>query len=378
MQECPACPHRELTREQSLAQKESFVRAQLLNWEDRVAPIRSVPEGERWGYRDRAVLALEWYPERNRWKVGLRGRRSNPRNFREAPPVIAIPQCPVHSARIRALLETLPVELPSAREIPFTHAVISGALLTLVVKARKSQIRPEVLAQLRELPWQDMGLTGVMVDFHPSAGHRVLSSSGRELIWGKDTAFAAGFTHGASAFLQLLPAMHAQSISRAESHLCVPGVAGVLDFYCGIGVSLARWSKLGFPSIGFELSGEAVKLARLNAAAGGAALEVLQGKCSERLPQAERFMRDHSSKGRWAAYLNPPRQGLEPEVIEWLRCNAGVMSKLAILSCSPATLARDLRGLEAHFEISLIEPYDFFPQALNVEVLVLLDSRSAV
>jgi 23S rRNA (uracil1939-C5)-methyltransferase len=374
-QECPACPHRELTREQSLAQKEIFVRSQLLKWEDRIAPILSVPEGERWGYRDRAVLALEWQPGFERWKVGLRGRRRNPTDFREDPPVIEIPHCPVHSVRIRALLGLLPKGLPSGEATPFTHAVVSGAILTLVIKAKKTQVSAAVVEQLKGLPWSDIGLTGVLLDFHPSAGHRVLSSSGRELVYGQDTARIGKFTHGASAFLQLLPGLHAQSILRAETHLCAERPSALLDFYCGMGVTLSRWSELGIPSLGIELSGEAVKLARINAGAGAGLAEVLQGKCSERLPQAEVFLSAWAGKGEVAVYLNPPRQGLEPEVLEWLRQRAARIGGLALLSCSPATLARDLAGLETHYDIESLEPFDFFPQARNVEVLALLRSR---
>jgi len=48
--------------------------------------------------------------------------------------------------------------------------------------------------------------------------------------------------------------------------------------------------------------------------------------------------------------------------------------RLAYLSCSAGTLARDLSVLEAAgYRVTGIEPYDFFPLTHHVETLARLD-----
>ena len=76
------------------------------------------------------------------------------------------------------------------------------------------------------------------------------------------------------------------------------------------------------------------------------------------------------------AYVNPPRSGLEAEVTQAL---AGELRpvRIAYLSCSAGTLARDLAMLEsAGYGVTHILPYDFFPLTHHVEALALLDLRA--
>ncbi len=364
VQECLGCPHREWSREESLAQKEAFVRLHLGSFTHRLESIRSVSDQDRLNYRDRAVLALDWLEAERRWKVGLRGRKKNPRDFKEKPPVIEISSCPVHTARIRAGMRLMTTQLPGAGVLPLTHAVISGALVTLVVKAKRAEVADATVKRVAALLWDEAGFEGVFIDFHPSAGNRVLSSSGGTLIWGREQSEVAGFTHGPSAFLQLLPTLHAESLTEAFASIVTAQPDIGVDLYCGIGASLRRWGDL--PVLGIELSGEAVRLARMNAPKA----QVLQGKCSERLPQIQDWIQ--KSK-RVAVYLNPPRMGLEPEVLRWLQGESRIAA-ISLLSCSPESLARDVRALvnDGGFQLERLVPYDFFPQARNVEVLVTL------
>jgi 23S rRNA (uracil1939-C5)-methyltransferase len=53
------------------------------------------------------------------------------------------------------------------------------------------------------------------------------------------------------------------------------------------------------------------------------------------------------------------------------------VTKLAYLSCDPATLSRDLDILHRHgFNIQSVQPIDMMPQTAQVEVLALLTRAS--
>ncbi len=76
------------------------------------------------------------------------------------------------------------------------------------------------------------------------------------------------------------------------------------------------------------------------------------------------------------AWVNPPRMGVEPDVIAWL-ATEWRPARLGLLSCSPGTLRRDLSTLStAGYAVSRLVPFDFFPLTRHVETLALLARRA--
>ena len=71
---------------------------------------------------------------------------------------------------------------------------------------------------------------------------------------------------------------------------------------------------------------------------------------------------------------NPPRSGLGPGVGAAIRERAP--RRVVLVSCDPATLARDLRGfVGSNYTLSRVVPVDLFPQTAHVEVVARLDRR---
>jgi len=71
--------------------------------------------------------------------------------------------------------------------------------------------------------------------------------------------------------------------------------------------------------------------------------------------------------------LDPPRAGLGKEVVAQL-CRLRPPS-LTIVSCDPATLARDLSSLIAGgYRIAAMQLIDLFPQTYHIETVVALQS----
>ena len=143
----------------------------------------------------------------------------------------------------------------------------------------------------------------------------------------------------------------------------------VLDLYCGLGISVEKWVEKGAKSVGVDLIGEAIRCAQFRVPA-----LFFQGRVSERLQQLKEAIntwRALKGGGRLLIFANPPRSGLEPEVLTWINREA-IPSKLVYLSCSAGTLGRDLSALSA-YGLKRIIPYDFFPQTYHVEALACLE-----
>ena len=68
---------------------------------------------------------------------------------------------------------------------------------------------------------------------------------------------------------------------------------------------------------------------------------------------------------------NPPRAGLGRRVPDLLARLAA--RRIVMVSCDPATLARDTRRLvEAGYAIERVVPVDLFPQTAHVETVLTL------
>ena len=350
---CHGCRHRSLTPEASLAQKQHYLARALAPWLGRLEPVRSAGAASRYGYRDRVTLSARWSGEHG-WRFGLMRRDE----------LIAIHDCPVHSARVNGLVARLRASLPPLAEVPLAYLHVAGAQATLIVKARaidRGLLQP-LLAQV-----DDAGLDGLWLHCHPSAGRKLFARSGWHLLWGvRESVGHGGLVHGPTSFQQLLPALHADSLATAAAHLEPRPGSTVVDLYCGLGSSLRAWSNAGAEALGVELGGDAVECARRNAPRAS----VLRGTCAQRLPQVRAWWAGHG--GERLAYVNPPRSGLEPDVLVTL-AEEGRPARVAYLSCSAGTLARDLASFETSgYVVERIVPYDFFPGTHHVECLALL------
>ncbi len=351
---CPGCRHRALSAHQSEVQKEAWLRQRLAPWQSAFAPLRAVGEAERRGYRDKLSLSCEWGP--GGWQFGLR----------RWDELIPIPACPVHSERARNLVQLLAQVLPGPEQIALAYYVQSGAQITLILK--QAQCPPhDWLDAAVEKALQDLGVEGLWVHLNPSTGKRLFAKRGWELLWGQPRSRdGQGLWYGPAAFQQLLPSLHQQSLDEAEAFLAPAPGDPLIDLYCGNGSGLVRWLAAGARVLGVELGAEAVACAALNAPQA----QVLRGCCAQRVPQLEDWSKNRGGTG--LLYVNPPRTGLEPEVSRWI-VESFRPRRLAYLSCSAGTLARDLELLSrGGYQVARLRPYDFFPGTQHVETLALL------
>jgi tRNA/tmRNA/rRNA uracil-C5-methylase (TrmA/RlmC/RlmD family) len=353
---CPGCAHRTLSARESAARKRAWLQHQLAPWRHRFAPLQAVTPAQRWGYRDRVCLSSAW--DGKAWRFGLLYRDE----------LVAIPRCPVHSTRVRTVAALLAGALPPEPGFPLVFYVQAGAQATLVLKTSRQP----------QADWLDRGLAerleaarleGLWLNLYPAAGRHLFAKRGWRLLWGQPRSVDRhGLRYGPAAFQQLLPGLHDRALNEAEAFLAPSAGDSVVDLYCGRGSGLVRWVGRSARTLGIELGGEAVECARHNAP--GAL--VLRGACRERLTQLRTWAHESNPASGALLYANPPRTGIEPEVLDWI----GTVyrpTRMAYLSCSAGTLRRDLEILtDAGYEVERLTPYDFFPQTYHVETLALL------
>jgi tRNA/tmRNA/rRNA uracil-C5-methylase (TrmA/RlmC/RlmD family) len=136
----------------------------------------------------------------------------------------------------------------------------------------------------------------------------------------------------------------------------------LIDAYCGAGF-FAKKLLSGFSRvIGIDWDERAINTARHEALPTE---DYRAGNTAELLPGV---LREFPGA---VALLDPPAQGLAPEVIEALLTTPP--ARIVYVSCDPATLARDIAALSSAFRPARVIPLDMFPQTASIEVACLLE-----
>ncbi|MHB8835759.1 MAG: class I SAM-dependent RNA methyltransferase [Candidatus Methylomirabilia bacterium] len=147
-------------------------------------------------------------------------------------------------------------------------------------------------------------------------------------------------------------------------------VAGeeVLDLCCGLGNLALPAAARGALVTGVDLDAQAIVQAQENA---------------RRLGRAANFVRDDvveavralagAGRGFPLVLLNPPRAGAREAVAALPALSP---SRVVVVSCDPATLARDAAVLAASgYTLDAVRPVDLFPQTAHVESVTLFRRR---
>ena len=154
--------------------------------------------------------------------------------------------------------------------------------------------------------------------------------------------------------------------------------AEVLDLYCGVGVfglcaasellNRSTTQPLNVSLIGIESGRQAIEFAKRNAAnqkfANAKFFAEEVGRNRKRIPIG----------ANTTVIVDPPRDGLEPGVAEWLA--ASKAPRIIYVSCDPATLMRDLRVITRNYDVSKVQWFNMFPRTARFETMVVLDKKA--
>lgn len=171
-----------------------------------------------------------------------------------------------------------------------------------------------------------------------------------------------------TSFAQSNPALAAILYANVVDSLALQPGERVLDLFSGSGGLALHLGARGNPVHGVELDRFAAADATASAIANGLdQVRVFAGKaeraCEKLWRRQQRFD---------VATLNPPRSGMPRDLAPRL-APLGIR-RIALVSCSPATLVNDLAALQAHgYRPTSITPHDMFPHTSHLETHVALE-----
>jgi 23S rRNA (uracil1939-C5)-methyltransferase len=245
---------------------------------------------------------------------------------------------------------------PRGRELRLTIRVNAEGAAGLAVEGASDPGRPERFLELVE------GLDTIWVlnrkgDVARTAGPKTL-----EERWGGHAIPLAG-----TAFVQVNRDV-AERLDAAVRVAC-GDVSGrrVIDAYCGFGLRTVEMARAGADTVGIERDRHAVEAGRRVAARQGVAARLIAGDVERVLP--------HEVPAD-VVILNPPRRGVARAVLDTLARSGA--RRVVYVSCDPATLARDIKGLSDAYRLDLDElcAFDPFPQTAHVETVAVLVKHS--
>ena len=204
-----------------------------------------------------------------------------------------------------------------------------------------------------------------------TARTNVILSDRYHLIYGRetlpDTLCGLKFELSPGAFFQVNPAQTEKLYETALRFAALSPSDTLCDVYCGAGTITLMMARHCRSAVGIEIVPAAVENARANAVRNGIRnAEFHAGKAEELLP---RMVRNGLRSD--VIVVDPPRKGLEPEVIRAIA--EAAPKRVVYVSCNPATLARDAaRFLDTGYKTMKVQPVDMFCWTSGIETVIQL------
>ena len=239
------------------------------------------------------------------------------------------------------------------------------------INAKLPEIRRSVLALLTNGPQavrRDIEQKGnVTVRWTPKTGVKWwVGDAPKDLVL-KETTCGRDFEVPADGFYQVNPEVGEALVKTVveEYRKGAKEAPEVLDLYCGVGVFGLCCNS---PRLtGIESGRQAIDFAKRNATSQ---------KCANAKFWAERVgqnLKRISVNSRTTVIVDPPRDGMEPNVPKWLADSKS--PRILYVSCDPATLTRDLKTVCRSYDIESVRWFNMFPRTARFETLVVLRKK---
>lgn len=244
----------------------------------------------------------------------------------------------------------------------------SEVLVVLVTHSAKLPFSGLLVKQLcADFPM----IKGIIQNINRTPGNVILGSE-HKLLFGRDylqdTLSELCFQIGYQSFWQINTGTMELILDSIRSAIKRDSV--VLDAFCGIGAIGLAMASRAKELILLEEQGEAIADAKINAILNGIEnLSLVTGTFADTLPEV---LATHAPQ---ILIMDPPRSGIDPASLERIR-HSGI-KKVIYLSCSPITLARDLKLLlaEGSYKCLSLQSFDMFPNTWHIECLAILEKK---
>ncbi len=324
--------------------------------------------------------------------------------------IVPVNACAIHPEWAEKLISVLKAYMVAARVHGYDETAKTGTIRHIVAREIGGNFIFTVVTVERALPKLSKLIELLSNEFASFSLYLNFNDQDTNVIFGKEFQLVHGspffeasecgirYEAGPVTFLQVNENVRGKLYRDALKTVCKEGDEVVIDAYSGGGLLTAMLAKKAKRVYGIELEPEASKCAdSLKEKNGLENMTNICGYVEEHL--ADVMRKEEGEKVR--LILDPPRAGIARSVLKAL-LQSGIES-LTLISCNPATLARDLgilsgrlieneqgelvknpayaevaegETIAGYYEVAKIQPYDMFPQTKHVETLVCLARKA--
>ena len=352
-----------------------------------VLPAR--PSGAQYAYRNKLVLPVGRDEDGNT-VIGFYAARSHR--------IVPVSDCPIQAGWCADVISAMKRYLGDAsltgydeltrrgdiRRIAVREA--DGKFIAVLVAAHKVDARP-----LAEILKSRLGDVTLLLNINNSEGNAVFGEKftavcGDGFFVSDDMGIK--FRAGANTFLQVNDGVRTELYQKIVEEAGGDCVAA--DLYSGGGMLTALLARACTAAYGIEVVPEASACADELKELNGLSDRMFNicGTVEEKLPA----LFSQLAGRKKVIVCDPPRKGMERSVCEAVR--ASDADKVILVSCNPATLARDLGiilgtlkeeggvlkktpeyGANTPYILKYVQPYDMFPQTKWCETVAVLKRK---
>ena len=218
-------------------------------------------------------------------------------------------------------------------------------------------------------------IVSVMLNINPKATNVILGAKtvcvcGKDTI--SDTFCGIPVSLSPQSFYQVNTAQAERLFAEARRLADPQKHELLLDLYCGTGVIGLSMADAAGKVIGVEVVEQAVADAKENAKRAGISnAEFYAGDAGA---IAAEFAQNGTKPD--VIILDPPRKGCDTVTLD--ACITMAPDRIVMVSCNPATAARDAKYLTEHgFSLDVLRPVDLFPRTGHVECVVLMSRNES-
>lgn len=380
---CGGCQLQHMRYRAQLKLKTAFVKDALKKIGNVEFPVAQCVRSENeYAYRNKLQLPIGRMNGEN--AVGFYAERSHR--------IVSTEECPIHPDWAEKLIAAVKNFMEKCGLDGYDEEREEGQLRHIVVRELKGRFIVTLVACVPEIKGIDyllFLLDGIFPEYSfylnfNDKKTNVIFGERFELLKGKGfyECTESGITYeaGAQTFVQVNAFVRGKLYERVVS--LVDSSETVIDCYAGGGLLTAMLAKKCGRAYGIEIVPEASECASAVAKRNGLQhiMTNLCGKVEEHL--AGLLKKEPNA----TLVLDPPRAGVERSVLkEIIACG---VEKIIMVSCDPATLARDVGILtggltetpsgelvkgdtgSGAYALETVEPFDMFPQTKHVETLV--------
>jgi len=301
---------------------------------------------------------------------------------RRSHSIVPITDCPVSMGPLPQVITAVKGWMQTFAVTPYDESTHKGILRHVIVRtARSGQVMVLLVATTATLPHTDeliQSLTGTVPGFcslHVSENrqhHNVILGKTCTALFGEDvileTLLGLTFEISPLSFFQVNPAQTEHLYQTALDFAKLSPMDVVVDAYAGAGTIALCMARQCKQVIGLEIVPQAVESARRNAERNRITnVQFINEAVEKALPALI-----HDGLRPDVVVLDPPRKGVEPQVIHALL--AALPKRIVYVSCHVPTQARDVAMLvSGGYHVCAIQPVDMFCYASGVENVLCLE-----